>query len=147
MDATVAGKKLEGSQKHHSSRQHLLKGFCCLKTTFDVNVAKIIGFQKQDAVTPQARRTALIQRAFESSDPSASENFKADKIGSKWSRFDALPTIECARIRAFQRTSNHQCPTQLRASDSLFRRWEQNLSTKHLSTHGTEFQSKKRLFL
>ena len=93
-----------------------------MKTTFVVYVAKIIGFQKQDAATPQARRIALIKGALESSDPGASENFKADKIGPKWSTFDASPTIECARIRVFQRTSNHRRATQLRAFDSLFRK-------------------------
>ncbi len=93
-----------------------------MKTTFVVYVAKIIGFQKQDVATPQARRTALIQGALESSDPGASENFKADKIGSKWSRFDLSLTMEAARISAFQRTSNHRRATQLKAFDPLFRK-------------------------
>ena len=79
-----------------------------LKTTFVVYVAKIIGFQKQDADPSGA--PYLIQGALESSDPGASacENFRAEKIGPKWSRFDVSPTIEGARIRDFQRTSNHR---------------------------------------
>ena len=72
-----------------------------MKTTFVVYVAKIIDFQKQDVANPQAPRTALIQGVLESSDPDASENFKSDKIGSKWSRFDVSHIMDGARIKAF----------------------------------------------
>ena len=39
--------------------------------------------------------------------------FKSHEVDPKWSDFDVLPTIRCARIRAFQRTSNQRRSTQL----------------------------------